>query len=157
MVTDTIFYPLHHRLEAVVVATLPVEAVAGGAAVELIVVTAGKGLKAILHLCLRRRFQPPIALQAARERANQAGQVEAHHHLSNLLLHPTGTDKHAMGHRLAHEKTAVPRNQDAPLTHRDLRQSWVIQIVLIATVKTEEAQAAGKLAQVHIENEARGS
>ena len=95
------------------------------------------------------------AAQASRERRQALAQVEATHDLDDLLERFDGSHEETVRDVPSLEQAAVAGEHDAMLGGSDGGQLGVVEVAVAQRVEADQAQEAGQLTQVDVDDEAR--
>ena len=134
---------------------LPIHLPAPLAPGEVLVVTLGQRLELVHDRRLAHLIQWTAAAQASRERRQSPAQIEATHDLDDLLERVDGPHEETVRDVPSLEQAAVAGEHDAMLGGADGGQLGVVEMAVAQCVETDQAQEAGQLAQVDVDDEAR--
>jgi len=128
----------------------PVDAIAGVAGPELIIVAQRVGREPPCDARLVDALDRAVATQAASEGPDRARQVEARDDLAELIERSFWSHVAAVSDDPMHEEASIAGQHDPAFLHAQARHLLVLKVVTVERVETEEPQKLGQGPEVGV-------
>ena len=132
--------------------SLPVKTITIDAMMKVFVVEPGSRFQAMFYDSFLYPFKQTITGHASEPRPDAIKKKVANEDFTHLFINLVGTDQISVQNLAMPENSTIAGKNDAPLFEGQLHDFDISKIVLIKAVKTEQAQASSKFAEVNIED-----
>ncbi len=135
--------------------SFPVDPITIRAEIEFIEGFTDPGRQAASNIIFFHTTERSVACKTPDKWMNQRIQIEPLHDLQGLLAGLVLPDQICVRKRWVLHQPSVLTEQRPPLVKRDAHQLIIVVVRTVENIKTEKAQVAGKLAEMHIQHEPR--